>query len=165
MYKDFEGVWQGTGQNSPESATVKIYKNSSNFFFKFCAKVPSISPIAFVGSFLRFCPLVLPVRVVLKWSWVWDVRGLILRRWEVKPGFIYRLYERYGQGRLSQYSDSLRSGRSGDRISVGHEIFRTHTDRPWGSPSLPHNGYRVFPGGEATGGWRWPPTPSSAEVK
>ena len=36
----------------------------------------------------------------------------------------------------SRYSDSLRRGRSGDRITVGGEIFRTCTDRPWGPPSL-----------------------------
>ena len=28
----------------------------------------------------------------------------------------------------------------------GGEIFRTCPDRPWGPPSLPNNGYRVFPG-------------------
>jgi hypothetical protein len=28
----------------------------------------------------------------------------------------------------------------------GGEIFRTRPDRPWGLPSLPNNGYRVFPG-------------------
>jgi len=36
---------------------------------------------------------------------------------------------------------------------------------PSGPPSLLSNGYRVFPGGKAAGSWRWPPTPSSAEVK
>ena len=40
----------------------------------------------------------------------------------------------------------LRAGRSGDRITVGGEIFRTCPDRPWGPPSLLYNGYRVFPG-------------------
>ena len=39
------------------------------------------------------------------------------------------------------------AGRSGDRIPVGGEIFRTLPDRPWGPPSLLYNGYRVFPGG------------------
>jgi len=34
---------------------------------------------------------------------------------------------------------------------VGGEIFRTCPDRPWGSPSLLYNGYRVFPGGK-----EWP---------
>jgi len=47
----------------------------------------------------------------------------------------------------------------------GGEIFRTRPDRPWGPPSLLYNGYRVFPRGKAAGAWRWPPTPSSAEVK
>ena len=45
------------------------------------------------------------------------------------------------------------------------EIFSTRPDRPWGPPSLLYNGYRVFPGGKAAGAWRWPPTPSGAEVK
>ena len=36
----------------------------------------------------------------------------------------------------------------------GSEIFRTRSDRPWGSPSLLYNGYRVFPGGKAAWAWR-----------
>jgi len=28
----------------------------------------------------------------------------------------------------------------------GGKIFRTCADRPWGPPSLLHNGYRIFPG-------------------
>jgi hypothetical protein len=35
----------------------------------------------------------------------------------------------------------------------------------WGLPSLLYNGYRVIPGGKAAVAWRWPPPPSSAEVK
>ena len=57
-------------------------------------------------------------------------------------------------GWLSRYSDSLRAGRHGDRIPVAGEISRTCSDRPWGPPSLLYNGYRVFPGGKATGAWR-----------
>ena len=59
-----------------------------------------------------------------------------------------------GPGQLSRFSDSLRSGRSGDRIPVGSDIFRTRENRPWGPPSLLYNGYRVFPGGKAAGAWR-----------
>ena len=70
-----------------------------------------------------------------------------------------------GRGYRSRYSNSLRSGRSGDRIPVGGEIFRARPDLPWGPTSLLHNGYRVIPGCKAAGAWRWPPTPSSAEVK
>jgi len=47
----------------------------------------------------------------------------------------------------------------------GEQIFRTCPDRPWGPLSLLYNGYRVFPRGKAGGVWRWPPTPSRAEVK
>ena len=43
--------------------------------------------------------------------------------------------------------DSLHAGRSADRIPVGGKIFRTSPERPWGPPSLLHNGYRIFPGG------------------
>ena len=66
---------------------------------------------------------------------------------------------------LCTYSNSLLAGRSGDRIPVVGEIFRTRPDRPWGPPSLLYSGYRVFSGGKAAGAWRWSPTPSSAEVK
>jgi len=48
----------------------------------------------------------------------------------------------------------------------GGENFRTRPDRPWGPTSHLSNGYRVFlPGGKSAGTWRWPLTPSSAEVK
>jgi hypothetical protein len=45
------------------------------------------------------------------------------------------------------------------------EIFYNRPDRSWGPSSLLYNRYRVFPRGKAAGAWRWPPTPSSAEVK
>ena len=56
-------------------------------------------------------------------------------------------------GWRSRYSDSLRAGRSGDRIPVGGEIFRTSPDRLRDPPSLLYNGYRVFPGVKAAGAW------------
>jgi len=64
------------------------------------------------------------------------------------------------------YSDSLRAGRSGDRIPVGGKIFHTRSDRPWGPPSLLHNGFRVsFPGVKRPGRGVYHPPQSSAEVK
>jgi hypothetical protein len=65
----------------------------------------------------------------------------------------------------SPCSDSLRAGRSGNRIPVGGEIFRACPDQPWSPPSLLHNGYRVTPGGKVAGPWSWPPIQSSAKVK
>jgi hypothetical protein len=52
----------------------------------------------------------------------------------------------------------------GSNPGMGY-IFRTCPDRPWNPPSLLYNGYPAFPGCEAGGAWRYPPTPSSAEVK
>ena len=47
--------------------------------------------------------------------------------------------------------DSLRVGRSGDRIPVGGEIFRAFPDWPWSPPSLLYNGYILVRGGKAGG--------------
>jgi len=47
----------------------------------------------------------------------------------------------------------------------GGEVFHNRPDRPWGSPNLLYNGYRIFLGGKAAGAWPWPPTTSNAEVK
>ena len=59
----------------------------------------------------------------------------------------------------------LRARRSGDRIQVGGEIFRTRPDRPWGllSPYTKHTG--SFPGVKRPGRGVDHPSPSSAEVK
>ena len=62
------------------------------------------------------------------------------------------------------YSDWLRAGRSGDRIPVEGEIFRTYPDRPWGPPSLLYNGYRVFPRGKERPGRDSDPSPPSSAV-
>jgi len=54
----------------------------------------------------------------------------------------------------------LRAGRSGDRIPVGGEIFRTCPDWPCGPPSLLYNGYRVtFPGVKSVRGVTLTPHP------
>ena len=58
----------------------------------------------------------------------------------------------------------LLAGRSGDRIPVGGEIFRTCPDRTWGPPSLPYSGYRVFPGGKVRPGCDADPSPHSSAV-
>jgi hypothetical protein len=43
--------------------------------------------------------------------------------------------------------------------------FCTRPDRSWGPSSPLYNGYRFFPEGKVARSWRWPPTPSSTEVK
>ena len=56
-------------------------------------------------------------------------------------------------GRDSSVGVATRYGLDGSGIESrwGVEIFCTRPDRPWGPPSLLHNGYRVFPGGKAAG--------------
>jgi hypothetical protein len=69
-------------------------------------------------------------------------------------------------GRDRSVGITTRYGPDGPGIeSRGGEILRTRPDGPWGPPSLLYNVYFVFPGGKSAGVWRWPPTPSSAEVK
>jgi hypothetical protein len=66
----------------------------------------------------------------------------------------------------SRYSDSLRAGRSGDRIPVGAKFFAPVQIGPWGPPSLLYNGYRIsIPGVKRPGRGVDHPPPSSARVK
>jgi hypothetical protein len=66
-----------------------------------------------------------------------------------------------GPGSLSRYSWTVRGSNPG-----GSEIFLTRPDRPWGPPSLLHNGYRVsFSGVKRPRHGVDHPSPSSAEAK
>jgi hypothetical protein len=58
-----------------------------------------------------------------------------------------------------RYSDSLRARRSGDRILVRGNIFRTCPDGAWGPTSLLYNEYLVITRDRTAGAWRWPLTP------
>jgi hypothetical protein len=66
------------------------------------------------------------------------------------------------RGQYSSVGIATRYGIDGAGIETrcgGGEIFRTLPDRSWGSPSLLCNGYRAFPGDEASRAWRWQPIP------
>jgi hypothetical protein len=69
-----------------------------------------------------------------------------------------------GRVARSVLETELRAGRSGDRVPVGGEIFRTCPDRPWCPPSLLYNGYRVFSGGKERSGRDADPSPPSKAV-
>ena len=72
----------------------------------------------------------------------------------------------YTVGQDSSVGIATRYGLDGPEIESRWGRDFPHPSRPaLGSPSLLYNGYRVFPGGKAAGAWRWPPIPSSAEVK
>ena len=66
---------------------------------------------------------------------------------------MYSLMTDQGPVQSSRYSDSLRTGRSGDRIPVGARFSALVQTGPGGLPSILYNGYRVFPGGKAAGAW------------
>ena len=69
------------------------------------------------------------------------------------------------EGRDSSVSKATRYGLDGLEIESRWGRDFPHPSRPaLGSPNLLHNGYWVFPGGKAAGAWRWPPSPSIAEV-
>ena len=100
--------------------------------------------------------------LVLRGKWVWDF-------WRVKNNKVTQIYFApwlpVGVG-IAQSLSRLATGciiRGSN--PGGGEIFCTCPDGLWGPLSLLYNGYQVFPGGKAAGAWRWPPTPSSAEVK
>ena len=58
-------------------------------------------------------------------------------------------------GPNSSVGIETRYGLDGPGIeSRGGGIFLTRPDRPWGTPNLMYDGYRVFPGVKAAGAWR-----------
>jgi len=62
-------------------------------------------------------------------------------------------------------AQSLRAGRSGDRIPVEARFSATVQTGPGAHPASCKMGTGSFPGVKRSGVWRWPPTPSSAGVK
>ena len=73
--------------------------------------------------------------------------------------------ENCGPGLLSRYSDSLRAGRSGDRIPVGARFSAPVQTGPGAHPASCTMGTGYFPGVKRPGRGVAHPPPSSAEVK
>ena len=93
----------------------------------------------------------------------------------------------WGLGECRRYRDTLGAGRFGvwSTVAVRHCVFTPvqsgrrnypasctegtgsfqEVKRPKELPSLLYRGYWFIPGGKAAEAWRWPPTPSSADVK
>jgi hypothetical protein len=74
-------------------------------------------------------------------------RSQIILQWTEANWLLWSTYKSHlvpSKGRDSSVTIVIRAGRSGDRISVRDEIFRTRPDRSWGLPNLLNNGYRVF---------------------
>ena len=62
------------------------------------------------------------------------------------------------------YSDSLRTGRLGDRIPVEARFYMSFQTFPRGPLNLLYSGYRNLPRGKVVGPWCWRVPPSSTEV-
>jgi hypothetical protein len=63
------------------------------------------------------------------------------------------------KGWRSRYSDSLRAGRSGDRMPVGARFSAPIQTGPEAHPASCTMGTGSFPGVKAAGAWCWPPIP------
>ena len=88
--------------------------------------------------------------LVLTKCWFRTLDGKIYPHWTIFVIFLFK------KSTISRYSDSLRSGRSGDRIPVAVRFSAPVQT----ASSLLYNAYRVFPGDKAVAAWCWPPTPS-----
>ena len=129
----------------------------------FCSSLTSCFPGMLLTYFLHNFEIVpvAPIITGITFVFTFHMRCISIVR------YYYYYYYYYYKGRDSSVGVATRYGLNGPGIeSRWGEIFRTHPDWPWGPSSLLHNGYRVFfPGGKATGAWRWPPTPSTTKVK
>ena len=96
-------------------------------------------------------------------AWVWKRAGRITKY------YIFKIFYTFSLGRLKVQNVLFKCLQLFISLQC-HFLFMFWTnslipDRHWGPPSLLHDGYRVFPGGKAAEAWRWPPIPSSVEVK
>ena len=80
--------------------------------------------------------------------------------------YIFTLWYNWNCGPGSSVGLATGNGpeRSGDRIPVGDEIFRTCPNQPWDPPSLLYNGSGSFPGGKKRPGRDADPSPPSSAV-
>jgi hypothetical protein len=79
---------------------------------------------------------------------------------------IYKSIKVSNVGRDSSVGIATRYGLDGPCIECWWGRVFPHPSRlALGSPSLLYNGYQVFPGIIVIRSWRWPPSPSSVEVK
>jgi hypothetical protein len=65
----------------------------------------------------------------------------------------------YGPRQLSRYSDSLRAGRSGDRIPLGMRFSAPVQTGLGAHPAYYRVGTGLFPVGKTAGAWLSLPTP------
>ena len=70
-----------------------------------------------------------------------------------------------GPGLRSRYSDSLRAGRSGDRIPIGARFFAPFLTGPGAYPASYTMGTGNFSGVKRPGSGAAHPPPSTAQVK
>jgi hypothetical protein len=102
------------------------------------------------------------------------VYHIMLVKWSVCRGsvccasqpIIHQQIRLITRGRNSSVGIATRFALDGTRIESRWLRDFPHPPRPSLRPTQsPLQWDRVFPGGKTSGAWRWPPTPSSAEVK
>ena len=158
--------WDGTPHNLSDLLKNMDRKGSLDYviaYIKFLY-LQNIGWISYERS--KTCLPNLFVRISREYKFLFEVLLKILL-WLSALGYCIIIVLVEDVGRDSSVGMATRYGLEGPGIESqwGGKIFRTRPDRPWGPPSLLYNGYRVFPEGKAVGAWRWPSTPSSAEVK
>ena len=85
--------------------------------------------------------------------------------YRVLRNFVEICHQVLGPGWLSRYSDSLRAGRSGDRIPVGLKFSAPVQTGPGTHPASYTMGTGSFPGVKRPGRGVDRPPPSSAEIE
>jgi hypothetical protein len=109
------------------------------------------------------------IKVLLRYGEIWREWIVWKEEREVSgrlanSATLLKLFVGFNMSKLLQ-SKSLQTGRSGTECWRGRDF--PHPSRPALGPTQPHIKWApsLFPRGKAAGVWRWPPTPSSAEVK
>jgi len=105
--------------------------------------------------------------IIINHSFPWNAGGFLISWATVSLQRIYDQFHESNVGRDSSVGIATRYGLGGPWIETlqGARFSAPVQTGPAPPPSLLYIWHRVFPGAKTAGAWRWPPTPSSAEVE